>query len=609
MPRLAEVLSVFLTAFIWSVLLPMPVLSAEVVPHPSVVCVVAWEKQSASRGSGSLIQKNDHYGFILTNWHVVHDSTGIVIIKYADDSSEKGVVVAVDSLWDLALIATSPPPKISPVPIAKTAPQRGDPLWIAGYGAKDLYKMSSGYCTKYVAPSASSEREMVELTVAARHGDSGGPIFNRQGELAGVLFGTNNKITVGSYCGRIWKFLHEAAPYVRDLPQNGDELLTLAMMERQTILQRGMIMKSPLEVNTPPVSSAAAQTVVQNHSSSSSFGGGGRKKHSLTVPLQPVDPFLSVESLQPHLGFQGYKFVKRDSAASPQTQVSATISSPELSALGAMSLPPSQPSPSAADSSPLPPLSPYPASTASSPNDTIPNHAMNTFTGGTPPRYSGYSSPPTGNVTPPQTSIPPTAGSGIRPANRGTDNAVSSYVGPGSSGTSAVPSSAYSSPPAYSSNAPVTSAASIPAAPMPSLPAVSAVPTPSRHESYRPATPPVEKPYHENGSPPSTGRSIGNGTTGGGTSGPRDYFGGSYSRNTSAPSYENSFTQQDNDSPRFVEDAVGEKYASSTAIHSGNVERAEKVTRFTTLKVIGIILVIFFILFHAVKLMSIIEEP
>jgi hypothetical protein len=48
---------------------------------------------------------------------------------------------------------------------------------------------------------------MVELRTVARQGDSGGPIFNQNGELAGVLFGAGWRTTAGSYSGRVKKFL------------------------------------------------------------------------------------------------------------------------------------------------------------------------------------------------------------------------------------------------------------------------------------------------------------------------------------------------------------------------------------------------------------------
>jgi hypothetical protein len=53
---------------------------------------------------------------------------------------------------------------------------------------------------------------MVELDVEARQGDSGGPIFNQQGELAGVLFGAGEGTTIGSFAPRVESFLASLAP-------------------------------------------------------------------------------------------------------------------------------------------------------------------------------------------------------------------------------------------------------------------------------------------------------------------------------------------------------------------------------------------------------------
>ena len=48
---------------------------------------------------------------------------------------------------------------------------------------------------------------MIELSAPARNGDSGGPILNSRGELAGVLFGSAFGRTSGSYCGRLRWFI------------------------------------------------------------------------------------------------------------------------------------------------------------------------------------------------------------------------------------------------------------------------------------------------------------------------------------------------------------------------------------------------------------------
>ena len=67
--------------------------------------------------------------------------------------------------------------------------------------------MAAGRCTQYVSPGARHPFEMVEVSAAARQGDSGGPILNGRGELAGVLFGEGDGKTAGADCGRVAQFL------------------------------------------------------------------------------------------------------------------------------------------------------------------------------------------------------------------------------------------------------------------------------------------------------------------------------------------------------------------------------------------------------------------
>ena len=65
----------------------------------------------------------------------------------------------------------------------------------------------TGQCTQYLSPGENQPFEMIELSAPARNGDSGGPILNSRGELAGVLFGSAFGRTSGSYCGRVHWFL------------------------------------------------------------------------------------------------------------------------------------------------------------------------------------------------------------------------------------------------------------------------------------------------------------------------------------------------------------------------------------------------------------------
>jgi len=113
-------------------------------------------------------------------------------------------------------------PKADPIAIAAVAPRLGDMLTIAGYG-QGRFRAANGRCTQYVAPAMNLPYEMVEVAVTARQGDSGGPILNERGELAGVLFGSSAAPTTGSYCGRVREFLAAAWPDVDRINIRADE--------------------------------------------------------------------------------------------------------------------------------------------------------------------------------------------------------------------------------------------------------------------------------------------------------------------------------------------------------------------------------------------------
>jgi hypothetical protein len=180
-------------------------------PHPAVARIIVPEGDTAtSYGSGTLVDVRDRFGLVVTNWHVVRDGVGEVEVVFPGGFRSKARPLKVDADWDLAALVIWRPP-VKPVPLATRAPQPGDQLTICGYGSGQ-YRAATGQCTQYYAPSLDLPQHMVELDVEARQGDSGGPIFNDRGELAGVLFGAGRGTTLGSFGGRVESFLATLAP-------------------------------------------------------------------------------------------------------------------------------------------------------------------------------------------------------------------------------------------------------------------------------------------------------------------------------------------------------------------------------------------------------------
>ena len=176
--------------------------------------IVAPGNGSISYGSGTLVYVGEQAGLVITNWHVINEATGPISVHFPDGFYSIGTVQKLDRDWDLAVLAIRKP-NVPSVPLAGAAPRPGEMLTIAGYGSGN-YRAASGRCTQYVAPGTTFPFEMVEVAVAARQGDSGGPIFNSRGELAGVLFGEGQGRTAGSYCGRVRWFIASVLPSERD---------------------------------------------------------------------------------------------------------------------------------------------------------------------------------------------------------------------------------------------------------------------------------------------------------------------------------------------------------------------------------------------------------
>lgn len=221
-------------------------------PHPAVARIIAPENSGTSMGSGILVDVNRNQGLVLTNWHVIRDSRSGVLVQFPDGFQSAGTVVRWDEPWDLAAIVIWKP-NATPVSLAPEKPIPGEPLTIAGYG-RGPFRTQTGPCTQYLSPGSGYPMEFVELSATARQGDSGGPIFNGRGELAGVLFGQNDGRTIGSCSTRLRTFMAAVG-------SSGFQSLPIAEFSDRPAIDRGL--GTPARPSPARLASATDADVVQ----------------------------------------------------------------------------------------------------------------------------------------------------------------------------------------------------------------------------------------------------------------------------------------------------------------------------------------------------------
>ncbi len=235
-------------------------------PHPAVARIIVPERRSAALGSGTLIAKTAQHGYLITNWHVVREARDGALVVFANGTQAQGKIVRTDKDWDLALVQI-PAPAAEPLSISATVPQVGEQLWIAGYGSGE-FLLQAGLCSQYLAPYPNWPLELVEVGAAARQGDSGGPILNSRGELAGVLFGQGDGYTMGAYGGRVLQFLNQL-PDTDSLTRGTIAQLAAARTESipatNTIAANPQAIPSPLQVGAILVSNSPEKSPEQRY--------------------------------------------------------------------------------------------------------------------------------------------------------------------------------------------------------------------------------------------------------------------------------------------------------------------------------------------------------
>ena len=175
-------------------------------------------RERVSGGSGFIISPD---GYVLTNHHVVEDADE-VIVRLKDRRELRAKVVGSDPQSDVALLKVESS-NLPVVPLGDSAKLRPG-QWVVAIGSPFTFEYSvTAGIVSAVGRSFSNEQRYVpfiQTDVAINRGNSGGPLFNLDGEVVGI----NSQIfsNTGGFMGVSFAIpIEVASSVVRQLKEKG----------------------------------------------------------------------------------------------------------------------------------------------------------------------------------------------------------------------------------------------------------------------------------------------------------------------------------------------------------------------------------------------------
>lgn len=164
--------------------------------YNTVVMVKNYKKDTLTgSGSGVVYKKDDKYGYIITNYHVIEGATSTKIVL-ADGKSVDGEILGGDEYLDIAVIRIDANAVLQVAKIGSSSSLKlGDQVFAMGTPVGENYynTVTVGYIsgidrkvTVSVNTTADWVQEVTQIDAAINPGNSGGPLFNINGEIVGI---------------------------------------------------------------------------------------------------------------------------------------------------------------------------------------------------------------------------------------------------------------------------------------------------------------------------------------------------------------------------------------------------------------------------------------
>jgi hypothetical protein len=152
---------------------------------PSVVSIKVYnaDNKHVQSGTGFAISENQ----IITCWHCIPNGVGsIKAMTKSGKTLDVETILAYSAINDLVLLGYSGE-SLPSLELVRVAPEAGSPAVVIGCPRTFEFSITDGIVSSWRSNSDFENRQEVQYTAPSSPGNSGGPIFSKDGKVMGVV--------------------------------------------------------------------------------------------------------------------------------------------------------------------------------------------------------------------------------------------------------------------------------------------------------------------------------------------------------------------------------------------------------------------------------------
>ena len=160
----------------------------------SVVYIEASSNNSISAGSGVVYKKDENYGYIITNYHLIK-SRGIYTVTFSNNKETSATLLGGDEYYDIAILRVSDDSINTTAQLGNSSSiEIGDSVFTVGapFGRNYMGTITKGIIsgTNRLVPIKTENStylmNVIQTDASINTGNSGGPLCNIKGEVIGI---------------------------------------------------------------------------------------------------------------------------------------------------------------------------------------------------------------------------------------------------------------------------------------------------------------------------------------------------------------------------------------------------------------------------------------